>query len=120
MTGQSNSMSGFTLVEVLVSFAILSMTIIVGFQIFGEGLSRVSRVEKALDETAAAKQLLSVPLTEGGPSAFSKGAVIQQPIAEVMPDWTSARPILLRVPSRGQGNEQGDELETIVIEGLEQ
>ena len=116
MTGQPKSISGFTLIEVLVSFAILSMTIIVGFQIFGEGLSRVSRVEKALDETAAAKQLLSLPSAKDAPPALSKGSVTRQPITELMPDWTPAHPILLRVPSRGQG----DELETIVIEGVEQ
>jgi type II secretory pathway component PulJ len=116
MTGQPKSISGFTLIEVLVSFAILSMTIIVGFQIFGEGLSRVSRVEKALDETAAAKQMLSLPLTEAEPPALSREAVTKQSLTETLPDWTSAHPILLRVPSRGQG----DELETIVIEGAEQ
>jgi type II secretory pathway pseudopilin PulG len=116
VTRQPKSISGFTLVEVLVSFAILSMTIIVGFQIFGEGLSRVVKVERALDETAAAKQLLSVPLTADATPARSKGAVTKQSLAETLPDWTPAHPVLLRAPSRGQGNE----LETIVIEGAEQ
>jgi type II secretory pathway pseudopilin PulG len=116
VTRQPKSISGFTLVEVLVSFAILSMTIIAGFQIFGEGLSRVSRVEKALDETAAAKQMLSLPLTANVTPTSSKEGLVKQSLTETLPDWTLAHPILLRAPSRGQGNE----LETIVIEGAEQ
>jgi prepilin-type N-terminal cleavage/methylation domain-containing protein len=111
VTEQAKSNSGFTLLEVLVSFAILSMTVIVGFQVFGEGLSRVARVEKVLDETALAKHMLSLPLSAGG--APATGPLVKQAITEVPPDWTPARPILLRMRSGDQGNE----FETIVIQG---
>lgn len=47
---------GFTLIESLVAFAILSMAIIMSFRIFGEGLQRVNRAEQVKEQLEAAHQ----------------------------------------------------------------
>jgi prepilin-type N-terminal cleavage/methylation domain-containing protein len=47
---------GFTLIESLVAFAILSIAIIMSFRIFGEGLQRVNRAEEVKAELEAAHQ----------------------------------------------------------------
>jgi type II secretory pathway pseudopilin PulG len=49
---------GFTLVETLVAFVILSGAIILGYQIFGQGLSRLASVEQSEEITAVARQIL--------------------------------------------------------------
>jgi prepilin-type N-terminal cleavage/methylation domain-containing protein len=45
---------GFTLIESLVAFAVLSMAIIMSFRIFGEGLQRVNRAEEVKAQMEAA------------------------------------------------------------------
>jgi prepilin-type N-terminal cleavage/methylation domain-containing protein len=50
---------GFTLIEVMVAFAILSGAIVLGFQIFGGGLRRLASVERQGDIVNAARAELS-------------------------------------------------------------
>lgn len=99
-----NGESGFTLIEVLVAFSILSLTIIVGFQILSSGLNRINGVENANKRLAQAKallfreQLLSLPsdLVAQQPAATNLN-LIRKTIAGEKVQWTNANPVLLQV-----------------------
>jgi prepilin-type N-terminal cleavage/methylation domain-containing protein len=99
-----NSESGFTLIEVLVAFSILSLTIIVGFQIFSSGLNRINGIENANERLAQAKafllreQLLSLPseLFAQRPAATNLN-LTKKTIAEEKVQWTNANPVLFQV-----------------------
>jgi prepilin-type N-terminal cleavage/methylation domain-containing protein len=93
----SGNADGFTLIEVLVSFAILSITVIVGFQIYSENLARIAKIETAMETASAAKRSLSLVGDVEAPPDLRKTR-----LTETLPDWTSTRPILYRVAPAGQ------------------
>jgi prepilin-type N-terminal cleavage/methylation domain-containing protein len=108
------SESGFTLIEVLVAFAILSLTIIVGFQIFLSGLNRINAAEIANERLSQAKVLLHQVQMPSDPDArpptgqdfrITKTLVVAEKI-----EWTNVRPALIQVRD---GNEII--LETIIL-----
>jgi len=53
-----NDSKGFTLIEVLVAFAILALTLMVLLQVFGTGLRTVDASERSLMATMLARSLL--------------------------------------------------------------
>jgi prepilin-type N-terminal cleavage/methylation domain-containing protein len=99
---------GFTLVEVLVAFAILSLTILTGFQIFSDGLSRVSRVQDAVMRNAAARAALSSPQLDGQGITIERSALNNEAAG-----WTELRPI--RLQAKPANGDAGAVYETIVI-----
>ncbi len=102
----ANSQDGFSLIEVLVAFTILSLTVITGFQIFGDGLSRISRVDSAVNDiTAARTSLMAAELGQKSDAAVTRTVLENETV-----DWTKNKPALLQV-------KRGDNiiLETIVI-----
>ncbi len=93
---------GFSLIEVLVAFAILSIVIITGLRILGDATRRVKQIEDRTTELAAAKAAMD--LTE------SPNLVITQIPREAV-NWTDYAPVLRQVKRADQ-----TVLETIVIE----
>jgi general secretion pathway protein I len=57
--GSRNDSKGFTLVEVLVAFTILALTLVVLLQLFGGGLRAVSASERHLMATMLARSVLA-------------------------------------------------------------
>jgi Tfp pilus assembly protein PilV len=51
--------AGFTLVEALVAFAILSIAVIMSFQIHGDGLRRMAAAERERAEVIKARELMT-------------------------------------------------------------
>jgi prepilin-type N-terminal cleavage/methylation domain-containing protein len=103
---------GFTLVEVLVAFAILSITILTGFQIFSDGLVRLARVEDAVARNAAARAALVDPANANN-TVTLKVKVERSTIQSESANWTELRPILLRAKPSDENS--AVEFETIVI-----
>jgi prepilin-type N-terminal cleavage/methylation domain-containing protein len=64
--------AGFSLVEVLVAFTILSVTIIAGLNILGDGVRQTGQVEKRLEILAAAKKELT-RIEAGAPAGVDAG-----------------------------------------------
>ncbi len=107
-----DSECGFTLIEVLVAFSILSLTIIVGFQIFSSGLNRINDVERANERLAQAKALLlqaQLPSEHDKPIATNL-KISKTILANDRVEWTTAKPVLVQVLD-------GDKviLETIIL-----
>jgi prepilin-type N-terminal cleavage/methylation domain-containing protein len=96
-----NSQSGFTLIEVLVAFSILSLTIIVGFQIFSSGLHRIrsagevsARLEAA--KTVLAQETLGVrPQQDSGANGDLE--IIKTTATNETPQWTKVIPVRVQV-----------------------
>jgi prepilin-type N-terminal cleavage/methylation domain-containing protein len=106
----NNTQSGFTLVEVLVAFAIMSLAVITGFRLFGEGLGRISHVEQRLADVATANAALW-----GQSIAGIRSPVSRQGLTGETVDWTPMTAKLIAVPI-GKVPSKGDVLETIVLE----
>lgn len=107
-----NRQSGFSLIEVLVAFAIISLIILTGFQVFGDGLRRIDSAEKSLRALNVARLYLDFGDTlsdlEGLP-ARQVGRQVETLTGEAV-QWTEAVPELQRIELGG-----GETLETIVI-----
>jgi prepilin-type N-terminal cleavage/methylation domain-containing protein len=93
---------GFSLIEVLVAFAILSIVIITGLRILGDATRRVKQIEDRTTELAAARA--SMDLTEN-PN------LVTTPIPGESVNWTEYAPVLRQVKREDQ-----TVLETIVLE----
>ena len=111
---KSDSEGGFTLIEVLVAFSILSLTIIVGIQIFSSGLNRIDAVEGANDRLAQAKALLVQVQLGTEFDALSTAAtnlkISRTILANEGVNWTNLKPVRVQVL-------EGDKviLETIIL-----
>ncbi len=74
------SISGFTLIEILIAFAILAVSLAVLFQSFSSGLDAVSRTERATSAVLLARSTLDrvgtdIPLAPGEHSGNSNGGL---------------------------------------------
>jgi prepilin-type N-terminal cleavage/methylation domain-containing protein len=78
--------SGFTLLEVLVGFAILSLTILTCFTILNDSLLRLSRVEEQLADLAEARRVLALVESGAGQALDSKLQISAEPVANSGPD----------------------------------
>jgi general secretion pathway protein I len=58
-TARESAQSGFSLVEVLVAFAITSLAMLAAFQAFGESAGRLARSTEALRRTEEAAALVA-------------------------------------------------------------
>jgi Tfp pilus assembly protein PilV len=103
--------AGFSLIEVLVSFVILSLTIITSMAIYADNLSRIARLEARIAENETVRNQFSGSAT----CKDIKGARRTE-LANQQADWTPYRPFLCVVRSTtGQ-----QPLATIVVEPAEQ
>jgi prepilin-type N-terminal cleavage/methylation domain-containing protein len=93
---------GFSLIEVLVAFAILSVVIITGLRILGDASRRVKQIEVRTDEIAAAR--VAIDLTES-PN------LVTRVIPGESVNWTEYTPVL-----RQAKRSDHTVLETIVLE----
>jgi Prokaryotic N-terminal methylation motif len=89
---------GFSLVEVLVAFVILTAAVIAGFQIFGDGLKRIGRAENRLDMVEDARGVLAAatsfkPGRHAVVSARGRNfQVVVSPVAGDPEAWALVRP----------------------------
>lgn len=86
--------SGFTLLEVLVAFVILSLTAITGMQIYSENLARLARLESSLNETDAAVNALHSTLTCASEGPDTLADLRRKVLTGVKADWTTKVPML--------------------------
>ena len=85
---------GFTLIEVLVAFAILSVAIISSFQIFSDGLRQIKTAEQRSAEISAARAVLDQFISrpnlnireEVGLTGSLKWKIVVVPMTEISPD----------------------------------
>jgi prepilin-type N-terminal cleavage/methylation domain-containing protein len=102
--------SGFTLIEVLVSFAVLSLVLITAAQIIGNATSRTSSVEKRLlnaGELRAAISGFGAVKPESSRVAFDVRRITKDELA-----WANKRPVVVKVTLDGVS------LDTIVLENV--
>jgi prepilin-type N-terminal cleavage/methylation domain-containing protein len=94
--------SGFSLIEVLVAFAILSIVVITGLRILGDATRRVKQIETRTVELAAARTEMDL---------VESPNLVKRPIPGESVNWTEYTPVLRQI-------RRGDQtvLETIVIE----
>jgi type II secretory pathway pseudopilin PulG len=95
---------GFTLVEVLVAFVIMSLAVVTGLQVFGDGTRRLAQVQERQFETAKAREALDLAAAGQETDAESK------PLPGEAVDWSTLSPHLLRTAAGGQV------FETIVLQ----
>jgi prepilin-type N-terminal cleavage/methylation domain-containing protein len=93
---------GFSLIEVLVAFAILSIVVITGFRILGDATRQVKQIEVRTVELAAARTELDL---------VESPNLVTRPIPGEAVNWTEYVPVLRQVNRADQTL-----LETIVIE----
>lgn len=127
MTGNSrNGEDGSLLIEVLVAFVILASSIIMAFQIFGDGLRRMSAVEPKMLAIAIARKELAlmsnqtkpVPTRlEGADASGLRWQMALDPINADDRDWTPLRPFRARmwIGKIAQDFSGGPILETIIL-----
>jgi prepilin-type N-terminal cleavage/methylation domain-containing protein len=94
---------GFTLLEVLVAFAIFALVAVTGIELAANSLARISHVENRAQQIEAAKALLA----GGEQSGLIDSRLRRRTLARKKAEWTDLAPILVSVP--------GTNLETIVI-----
>jgi prepilin-type N-terminal cleavage/methylation domain-containing protein len=107
------SEDGFTLVEVLVSFAILSILLITTSGAFTDGLRRLSITEETRSRLDQAAQLLAQIESGGGLAAVPGFRVTRQRLTT---DQFQHASVLVRI---FDGDATEPLLETIVVEGIE-
>lgn len=111
---------GFTLVEVLVAFVILAGAIILSFQIFADGLRRLSAVEARTNAVNVAKLELarlsnSKNISEGVTTGTTEGIawkITVTPVAGV-----AAFKVEVRAAGAGDKTEGAPIIETILLGG---
>jgi prepilin-type N-terminal cleavage/methylation domain-containing protein len=108
------SEAGFTLIEVLAAFSILSLVIITGFRIFSSGLNLINTAESGNEQLAQANaMLLQVYLSQDAgilPPTRTKLRVVKSIVGGGSVEWTNAKPVLIQI-------RDGDKivLETIIL-----
>jgi hypothetical protein len=121
-----NGEDGSMLIEVLVAFVILASTIIMAFQVFGDGLRRMNAVEPKMLAVAIARRELALinnqtTLTagrlEGADASGLRWQIALDPITVGEPDWTQVRPFKARIwiGRTAQDFGGGPLLETVVL-----
>jgi type II secretory pathway pseudopilin PulG len=104
---------GFTLTEVLVAFAILSLSVILGLRAFGSGISQIARIEDELSQSRSNSVLLSRLLIDGSNLPEKDlGTITAIPLGDEASPWSSDMPHLVVVGRQGG---QPELIETIVI-----
>jgi len=115
--------AGFTLIEVLVSFAILAGAMIMAFQVFGDGLNALHAGQSRAQDIALAqlqidKLSLTQQLTEGTSSVTAGSSTLRVLIAEIRhtdQQKSLLRPFRVSV-FRDDGKQQTEPLlETVLI-----
>jgi prepilin-type N-terminal cleavage/methylation domain-containing protein len=104
VTDHHHDTDGFTLVEVLVAFVIMSLAVITGMSVFGDGVRRLAIVEERLGAVAAARAALD--LTAAGQA---QAGVSQQALPGTDVEWSALQPHVLNATVNGQ------KLETVVL-----
>jgi general secretion pathway protein I len=114
-TRRSDPQAGFTLVEVLVAFAILSLTVIAGFNILADSVKRTEQIEQRLELLAAAKQELTRVEAglESRTAADPRLRVSIAPLGGDAGEQGAARPQLVRIWAADEG--AAPLLESVVI-----
>lgn len=89
---RKNSDDGFTLVEVLVAFAILAMTLTLAFRSFGSGARGVNAADRQALAVAIAQSRLAAagvetPLEEGTVTGTHEGGLHWRLTARRLPDY---------------------------------
>jgi type II secretory pathway pseudopilin PulG len=103
---------GFTLVEVLVAFTIMTMVLILSFDSFSEGLFRLSRAEQTRRDITEAQQIMTALETSG---SFDPGPAwrIEEQVLETGARATQLRRRLVRIY---KADDAAPILETILLE----
>lgn len=110
---------GFTLVEVLVAFVILAGAVILSFQIFADGLRRLSEVEARTKAVSIAKSELarlssSKNISEGVTRGTTEGVAWKITITPI--DGIAAFKVEVRADA-GDKTESLPVIETILLDG---
>jgi prepilin-type N-terminal cleavage/methylation domain-containing protein len=104
---------GFTLIEVLVAFAILSLVVIASFRIFADGVQRVTAVEQRLAEAAIAQSLVDEFRQYGQIQPRPGFLVSVEKVSSDAVDWTTIQPHRIRIAH--SRNPEVPLLETIIM-----
>jgi prepilin-type N-terminal cleavage/methylation domain-containing protein len=109
-----NDESGFTLIEVLVAFSILSLTILAGLRIFSSGLYRIIGTEEDSARLEMARAMLAHEMLGSRPQVGSalrvQLGIVRSAATTETPQWTRVKPVLVQIR---EGNHVL--LETIVL-----
>lgn len=104
---------GFTLTEVLVAFAILSLSVILGLRAFGSGVLQVAHVEEEFSNLHnMTETLAAVQLGETATQVPGNPDVVTIPLAGEKSDWSSLIPQLAVITNP---DSKSDPIETILI-----
>jgi prepilin-type N-terminal cleavage/methylation domain-containing protein len=104
---------GFTLTEVLVAFAILSLSVILGLRAFGSGISQIARIEDELSQSRSNSVLLSRLLIDGSNLPEKDlGTITAIPLGDEASPWSSDMPHLVVV---GRQDGETEPMETIMV-----
>jgi prepilin-type N-terminal cleavage/methylation domain-containing protein len=102
---------GFTLIEVLVAFLIMSMTALAGLQLFSSGLARIGRIDETRRNLEIARALIA---SHEDPATLpDKWRVKVGPAIYTAPPWTTMEPHLVQVIRTVDG------VDAIVLETIE-
>jgi len=103
MTGRPAPSRGFTLIEILVAFAILAFVLVALYRIFGGGLATTARLEQRSAELLMARSILErvgadVPLVAGEQSGTTPDGMAWvldiRPAAIIEPAEQQTAPVL--------------------------
>jgi prepilin-type N-terminal cleavage/methylation domain-containing protein len=107
MKADTSSESGFTLIEVLVAFTIVTLVLVAAMQLFSSSAFQTARVEEIVDGMDSASNALAlseVNLARWDPKQrdtaewrVSIGKAVGQPVP-----WTTLRPHIVRFDHRDQ------------------
>jgi prepilin-type N-terminal cleavage/methylation domain-containing protein len=102
---------GFTLIEILVAFVIMSMTVLAGLQLFSSGVARVTRINDTRHSMELARTLIESGETSG--SLPSGWRIVVGPPLDTSASWTTLAPRLVQVVETQNG------VDHVVLETIE-